>query len=100
MAEPNLAGWTASRHLKSTTLFKDEALVLHDGTSLQNVRVAYETYGTLNADRSNAILVCHALTGDSHVARHDDEDAAGWWDGTVGPGKTIDTNRWFVVCSN
>jgi homoserine O-acetyltransferase/O-succinyltransferase len=67
---------------------------------LQDVTVAYETYGQLNAAKDNAILICHALSGDSHVARHDPEDEPGWWDIAVGPGKAIDTNRYFVICPN
>lgn len=82
-------------------------LKLELGGSLERVTVVYETYGTLNADKSNAILICHPISGDSHVVRHDDHDDAGWWDmaGTkeavvVGPGKIIDTNRFFVICPN
>jgi len=67
---------------------------------LPQVTVAYETYGRLNARGDNAVLICHALSGDSHVARHDDEDDPGWWDIVVGPGKAIDTDRYFVVCPN
>jgi homoserine O-acetyltransferase/O-succinyltransferase len=69
---------------------------------LPNVRVAYETFGTPNADRSNAVLVAHALTGDSHVAGPAGPGhlTAGWWDGLVGPGEPLDTDRWFVVCPN
>lgn len=73
---------------------------LHHGGVLPSVEVAYETYGTLNADGSNAVLVCHAITGDSHLARHDEDDDPGWWEGLVGPGKAVDTDRLFVVCSN
>lgn len=73
---------------------------LNHGGTLPEVEVTYETYGTLNADRSNAVLVCHALSGDSHVASHDAGDAPGWWDIAVGPGKAIDTDRWFVICPN
>ena len=73
---------------------------LHHGGVLPSVEVAYETYGTLNADGSNAVLICHAITGDSHLARHDEEDDPGWWEGLVGPGKAVDTDRLFVVCSN
>ncbi|MHB1034209.1 MAG: homoserine O-acetyltransferase MetX, partial [Pirellulales bacterium] len=64
------------------------------------VTVAYETYGELNARRDNAVLICHALTGDSHVARHDAQDDPGWWDLVIGPGKAIDTDRYFVICPN
>ncbi|MGA2035245.1 MAG: homoserine O-acetyltransferase, partial [Thermoguttaceae bacterium] len=61
---------------------------------------AFETYGQLSARRDNAVLVCHALSGDSHVARHDAGDAPGWWDQVVGPGLAIDTDKYFVVCPN
>ena len=70
------------------------------GGCLPSVRVAYETYGTLNAAADNAVLICHALSGDSHVARHDEDDSPGWWDVVVGPGKAIDTDRYFVICPN
>ncbi len=73
---------------------------LERGGELQDVTVVYETYGKLNADKSNAVLICHALTGDSHVARHDQHDHPGWWDILVGPGKSVDTNRYFVICTN
>ncbi len=73
---------------------------LHLGGLLPSVEVAYETYGTLDAEGSNAVLICHAITGDSHLARHDAEDDPGWWEGLVGPGKAVDTDRLFVVCSN
>ena len=73
---------------------------LEMGGSLPEVTVAYETYGRLNARRDNAVLVCHALSGDSHVARHDEQDDPGWWDLVVGPGKPIDTDRYFVICPN
>ncbi|MDX2259540.1 MAG: homoserine O-acetyltransferase [Hyphomicrobiaceae bacterium] len=76
-------------------------LELDCGRHLDHVRIAYETYGTLNADRSNAVLVCHALTGDQYVAsRHPITGKRGWWETLVGPGKAIDTNRFFVICSN
>lgn len=81
----------------------DIPLKLRSGGVLDNFTIAYETYGTLNADKSNAILICHALSGDSHVAGyytdHPDE-APGWWDEAVGPNKMFDTNRYFVICSN
>ena len=80
----------------------DEALRLKSGATLRPVTLAYETYGTLNADRSNTILICHALSGDAHVAgQHSPHDRKpGWWDDAVGPGKAFDTDRFFVVCSN
>lgn len=72
------------------------------GGSIPDVTIAYETFGTLNAARSNAVLVLHALTGDSHVSGPAGEGhpTAGWWDELVGPDKPIDTNIWFVVCPN
>lgn len=78
------------------------SLRLETGESLPQVRVAYETWGTLNAARDNAILVEHALTGDSHVcgpagAGH---PTPGWWEGLIGPGRPLDSDRWFVVASN
>ena len=74
---------------------------LESGERIGPVTLAYETYGTLNEERTNAILVLHALSGDAHVAgTHQDEEARGWWDDMVGPGKGIDTDRYFVVCSN
>lgn len=67
-------------------------LHLECGQSLYDIEVAYQTYGVLNPQRDNAILICHALTGDA--------DAMEWWNGLIGPGKTIDTNQYFVICSN
>ncbi len=80
----------------------DNGLTLDCGQALAPVSLAYETCGTLNKARDNAILICHALTGDSHVAGfYSPEDSKpGWWDMMVGPGKPIDTNRYFVICSN
>ncbi|HOC73291.1 MAG TPA: homoserine O-acetyltransferase [Candidatus Hydrogenedentes bacterium] len=77
-------------------------IALDGGAVLETVTVAYETYGTLNVSRDNAVLVCHALSGDAHVAGyHSPEDEKpGWWDNMVGPGKGIDTDKYFVVCSN
>jgi homoserine O-acetyltransferase len=79
-----------------------DRLTLESGASLGPVTVAYETYGTLNADRTNAVLICHALTGDAHVAGvyTSDDTKPGWWDIMVGPGKGIDTDRHFVICAN
>ena len=76
-------------------------LVLESGKTLSPFTIAYQTYGTLNAEKSNAILVCHALTGDQHVANpHPVTGKDGWWETLVGPGKPVDTNRFFVICSN
>ena len=79
----------------------DRALALDCGRSLAPWRLAYMTYGTLNEARSNAILICHALTGDQFVASaHPVTGKPGWWETMVGPGKPIDTDRFFVICAN
>jgi homoserine O-acetyltransferase len=79
----------------------DEPLELDAGLALAPWQIAYQTYGTLNADRSNAILVCHALTGDQHVANSNPVTGKpGWWQTLVGPGRPIDIGRYFVVCAN
>jgi homoserine O-acetyltransferase len=83
-----------------TVATPDRPLALARGGLLTDVVVAYETYGTLAAEKDNVILVCHALTGDSHCAAHDDRDEQGWWDLLVGPGRPLDTDRFFVVCAN
>jgi len=79
----------------------DAPLELDCGLSLAPFNVAYQTYGTLNAAKSNAILICHALTGDQHVANaHPVTGKPGWWATMIGPGKPIDTRRYFVICPN
>ena len=77
-------------------------LTLESGIRLGPITVAYETYGDLSPEKDNAIFVCHALTGDAHVAGKHAADSrkSGWWDGLVGPGKALDTNRYFVICAN
>jgi homoserine O-acetyltransferase len=78
-----------------------DPLPLDCGISLGGVTVAYQTYGTLNADKSNAILTCHALTGDQFVAEtHPMTGKPGWWEHMVGPGLTLDTDRYFIICVN
>ncbi|MBF0143698.1 MAG: homoserine O-acetyltransferase [Magnetococcales bacterium] len=84
-------------------LFRDgPPLSLDCGATLAPVRVAFETYGRLNADASNAVLICHALSGNAHAAgRHaEDDPKTGWWDNTIGPGKPFDTDHYFVICCN
>jgi homoserine O-acetyltransferase len=78
------------------------AFTFESGEHLPHVRIAFETWGTLSDDRDNAVLVLHALTGDSHVigAAGPGHPTAGWWEGVVGPGKAVDTDRWFVVAPN
>jgi homoserine O-acetyltransferase len=79
----------------------DRPLRLDAGVDLSPFQIAYQTYGTLNAQRSNAVLICHALTGDQHVANvHPVTGKPGWWETMVGPGKPIDTERYFVICPN
>ena len=84
------------------TAFFDEPLFLKSGEVLKEYSLAYETYGVLNANGSNAVLICHALSGSHHAAGYYSETDAkpGWWDTMIGPGKPIDTNRLFVVSSN
>lgn len=81
---------------------QDKPLLLECGKTLGPIDVAYETYGQLNQAGDNAILICHALSGNAHVAGYNnpDDKKPGWWEGMVGPGKGIDTNEYFVVCSN
>jgi len=80
----------------------DTELRLESGRLLGPLTLAYETYGRLNTDRSNVILVCHAWTGDAHAAgKHSPDDRKpGWWDDMIGPGRTLDTNKYFILCSN
>ena len=86
------------KHTQRVTF--SDPLRLELGGHLPSVTVTYETYGRLNEARDNAVFICHALSGDSHVAGHDEEDDVGWWDIMVGPGKPIDTERLFVICPN
>ena len=86
---------------KAVTFGPERPLAMDAGVSLSPFTIAYQTYGTLNTARSNAILVCHALTGDQHVANDNPlTGKAGWWSSMVGPGKPVDTDRYFVICSN
>ncbi|WP_028454038.1 homoserine O-succinyltransferase MetX [Chitinilyticum litopenaei] len=80
----------------------DQPITLSSGATLPRYELMYETYGTLNADASNAILICHALSGHHHVAGKyaESDKAAGWWDNMVGPGKPIDTDKFFVIGLN
>ncbi|HKJ74034.1 MAG TPA: homoserine O-acetyltransferase, partial [Alphaproteobacteria bacterium] len=79
----------------------DKPLQLDCGAELGPFTVAYQTYGELNAEKSNAVLVCHALTGDQHAANpHPITGKPGWWHHMIGPGRPLDTNKYFVVCQN
>ncbi|MEI6447753.1 MAG: homoserine O-acetyltransferase, partial [Actinomycetes bacterium] len=87
---------------RRVTLFDEgDPLVLVSGRTLAPVEVAYETYGELSPERDNAVFVCHALTGDAHAAgHHGDPSRLGWWDNIIGPGRPLDTDRYFVICPN
>ena len=104
--EPLKAGHAARReadapHSLVLRLPTDQPLMMDAGVVLAPLTIAYQTYGRLNRDKTNAILVCHALTGDQHVANtHPLTGKPGWWEIMVGPGKPIDTDRYFVICSN
>jgi homoserine O-acetyltransferase len=79
----------------------EEPLIMDAGVPLAPWQIAYQTYGALNADKSNAVLICHALTGDQHVANvHPVTGKQGWWETMVGPGRPLDTDRFFVICAN
>ncbi|GAB5378384.1 MAG: homoserine O-acetyltransferase [Acuticoccus sp.] len=81
--------------------FENDPLPLDAGVALDTWQIAYHTYGTLNDDRSNAVLLCHALTGDQHAAnRHPVTGRSGWWGELVGPGRPVDTDAFFVICAN
>ncbi|MBV9262360.1 MAG: homoserine O-acetyltransferase, partial [Pseudolabrys sp.] len=91
----------APRASELVTFGHESPLKLDAGVALSPFQIAYKTYGTLNAAKTNAILVCHALTGDQHVANvHPVTGKSGWWETLVGPGKPIDTERYFVICPN
>lgn len=104
-------------HIKQVQLFNtDKPFELENGAILQEVQVAYETYGSLNQDGSNAMLICHALTGDAHAAGESADSpeileripfytflkpgTPGWWHGAIGPGKAFDTDKYFIISSN
>jgi homoserine O-acetyltransferase len=99
MFPPNSIGLV---HTQTHTFAEDEPFPLESGALLSPVTLAYETYGRLNAQRSNAILICHALSGGAHAAGYltADDSQPGWWDDCIGPGKAFDTDRYFVICSN
>ncbi len=78
-----------------------DEFALESGRSLGPITLAYETYGRLNSARSNAVLILHAFSGDAHAAGyHEGDDRPGWWDIMIGPGKSLDTDRYFIICAN
>jgi homoserine O-acetyltransferase len=104
MASPGIPTATAIVGMAPTPrqfITLDE-LALENGAHLRPVTIAYETWGTLNAAQNNALLLCHALTGDSHAAAPEapDDPRAGWWNPLIGPGRVFDTERFFIICAN
>lgn len=102
MPETDEAGSVGTVATQTVRLFTaDDPLRLEQGGTLGPVDVAYETYGTLSSAADNAVFVCHALTGDAHAAGyHEGARRPGWWDNLIGPGRPLDTERFFVVCAN
>ncbi|WP_231889555.1 homoserine O-acetyltransferase [Tistrella mobilis] len=93
--------WAPDGVTRIACLAVDKPMPLDCGRSLGPIEIAYTTFGRLNAARSNAILICHALTGDQHVlGTHPVTGKPGWWENLVGPGRAIDTDRYFLICSN
>lgn len=102
MTESDSVGIVIPQHF---TFAEVEPFRLESGATISPVTIEYETYGKLNSERSNAILICHALSGSAHAAGYHNavngkEQKPGWWDACIGPGKAFDTNRFFVICSN
>ena len=101
---PTTGAWMPGDHVGKRKFVKvnDRPFALESGGVLDEVVIAYESWGELNADASNAVLVCHALTGDSHAAGDIEPGhvADGWWNALIGPGKALDSDRFFIVCAN
>lgn len=107
-SDPQSVGWTECRRMSLFSM--EEPFVTELGEKLSRVDVEYETYGNLSTDRDNVILIEHALSGDAHAAGWDRDwekddrpwraGKPGWWDGIIGPGKAVDTDRYFVICQN
>ena len=86
--------------IKTTTLFTQQPLDLLLGGQLDHIDVAYQTYGELNAEKSNVVLICHALTGDAEPYFAKEQHQEGWWQNFMGDGLALDTSRYFFICSN
>jgi len=97
MDNTNSVGLVERQYL---TFAQDEPMPLDSGEKLGPITLAYETYGSLNRDQSNAVLILHALSGDAHAGGVNAQGKIGWWDDCIGPGKAFDTNKYFVICSN
>jgi homoserine O-acetyltransferase len=95
-----LGALTPQKTLFQTFDAPGDALALDGGRTLAPYTLAYQTWGRLNADRSNAVLIFHALSGDAHVAGTHEDERIGWWDLMVGPGRAFDTEKWFIICAN
>lgn len=90
-----------NRIVKTQILELDRPFCLESGDTLEHLNIAYETYGSLNDAKDNAILIEHALSGDAHAAFfHEGDKKPGWWNTMIGPGKGFDTDKYFIVCSN
>ncbi len=99
--EPPVVNQATDPSSQVARFLADEPLKLDSGAVLSPFQIAYQTYGTLNADASNAILVCHALTGDQHVANNNPVTGKpGWWETLLGAGRPVDTEKYFIICSN
>lgn len=85
--------------VQKVTLFAEQAFPLILGETLKQIEVAYQTYGNLNADKTNAVLICHALTGDAEPY-FADKSGEGWWQNFIGQGLALDTSKYFFICSN
>lgn len=101
LVKEEIFGESSPLGFSETKFFTFDSLQLESGEILSPVTIAYETYGELNKSKDNAILICHALTGDAHAAGISKETGKlGWWEIMIGPGKPFDTNKYFVICSN
>ncbi|MDD5156721.1 homoserine O-acetyltransferase [Sulfurimonas sp.] len=90
-----------SLNIKTNTKHFTNPLYLESGRILEPYDITYETYGTLNEDKSNVVVICHALTGSHHAAgTYENENKIGWWDSFIGSGKAVDTDKYFVICTN